>query len=86
MKEIVNSYPPLHPLAFFFFFVLAPLFARSLISRRSPRGKEETTRSLEVEVISGGYLSSRAPRLGKYLTLVTDTEGDNCFSICPVSE
>ena len=23
---------------------------------------------------------------GKYLTLVTDTEGDNCFSICPVSQ
>ena len=28
------------------FFVLAPLFARFLISRRSLRGKEETTRSL----------------------------------------
>ena len=27
-----------------------------------------------------------AERRGKYLTLVTDTEGDNCFSICPVSE
>ena len=24
-------------------------------------------------------------RRGKYLMLVTDTEGDNCFSICPVS-
>ena len=27
-----------------------------------------------------------AERQGKYLTLVIDTEGDNCFSICPVSE
>ena len=27
-----------------------------------------------------------AERRGKYLTLVTDTVGDNCFSICPVSE
>ena len=24
-------------------------------------------------------------RRGKYLMLVTDTEGDSCFSICPVS-
>ena len=23
---------------------------------------------------------------GKYLMLATDTKGDNCFSICPVSE
>ena len=27
-----------------------------------------------------------AERRGKYPTLVTDTEGDNCFSIYPVSE
>ena len=27
-----------------------------------------------------------AERRGKYLTLVTDTEWDNCFSICPVNE
>ena len=27
-----------------------------------------------------------AERRSKYLTLVTDTERDNCFSICPVSE
>ena len=27
-----------------------------------------------------------AERRVKYLTLVTDTEGDNCFSICPFSE
>ena len=27
-----------------------------------------------------------AERRGKYPTLVTDTEGDNCFSICLVSE
>ena len=26
-----------------------------------------------------------AERWGKYLTLVTDTKGDNCFSICLVS-
>ena len=26
-----------------------------------------------------------AERRGKYLTLVTDTEGDNGFSICPIS-
>ena len=30
-----------------YIFVLDPLFACSLISRRSPRGKEETTRSLK---------------------------------------
>ena len=27
-----------------------------------------------------------AKRQGKYPPLVTDTEGDNCFSICPISE
>ena len=27
-----------------------------------------------------------AEQRGKYLTLVTDTEGDNCFSIYPASE
>ena len=33
-------------------------------------------------------INRAAERRGKYmyLTLVTDTEGDNCFSICPVSE
>ena len=36
--------------------------------------------SPEVEVTSGGYLLSRR------VALVTDTEGDNCFSIWPVSE
>ena len=38
------------PLPLSLFFVLAPLFARSLISRRSPRGKEEITRSLSNNV------------------------------------
>ena len=43
--------------------------------------------SPSVSVTSDGYLPPlRAKRRGKYLTLVTDTEGDNCFSICSVSE
>ena len=37
------------------FFVVAPLFARSLRfhSRRSPRGKEETTRGLTLHLADG---------------------------------
>ena len=41
--------------------------------------------SPEVEVTSGGFYQA-AKRRGKYPLLVTDTEGDNCFSICPINE
>ena len=44
--SISFSASPLPPLTFF---VLAPLFKHSLISGRSPRGKEETTRSLGLQ-------------------------------------
>ena len=37
--------------------------------------------SPEEEVNSGGYIYRDAKRLGVYLTLFTDAEGDSCFSI-----
>ena len=42
--------------------------------------------------ISNGalYIIQLSPEVevtsGKYPPLVTDTEGDNCFSICPINE
>ena len=40
--------------------------------------------SPEVEVTSGRFYLVK--RRGKYPPLVTDTEGDNCFSICEINE
>ena len=41
--------------------------------------------SPEGEVNSGGYIHRDAKRLGLYLALFTDPEGDSCFSIYQIS-
>ena len=40
----------------------------------------------KVEVNSGTYFTEPRSGEGEYFSLSTDTEENNCFSICPISE